>query len=146
LIPATDVDGKRAVLEPALLQHDADLPAIGRRPVVEIDHGHISFVRECSYLRLPKDLRPFPGTCRDPPAASRWDATPGAALEPDPHRSGIVHPQHRLLQEVILVERPERLDPHVALLACIERGRATRGRSWSPARSDRQTRGTGPSR
>src|SRR5262249_22426678 len=59
--------------------------------------------------------------CRRSCAASRWDATPGAALEPDPDRSGMVHPQHRLLQEVILVERPERLDPHVALLACSAR-------------------------
>src|SRR4029453_8481079 len=47
--------------------------------------------------------------------------TRAASLEPDPHRPGIVHPQHRLLQEVLLVERPDRLDLHVALLPGIQR-------------------------
>src|SRR5262245_28068897 len=46
---------------------------------------------------------------------SRQGTFPG--LEPDPHGSRIVHAQHRLLQEVILVESPERLDLDVALLA-----------------------------
>src|SRR5262249_22128094 len=41
-------------------------------------------------------------------------------LEAHPHRPGIVHPQDGLLLEVVLVERPERLDLHVALLAGIE--------------------------
>src|SRR5262249_29655019 len=80
-----------------------------------------SFVRECSYLRLPKDLRLFPAGIAILRCQQMGRDSGRVALEPDPYRSGIVHPQHRLLQEVILVERPERLDPHVALLACIAR-------------------------
>src|SRR5262249_22401945 len=37
LITAGDVDRDDVVRKPALLQHDGDLPAIGRRPVIEID-------------------------------------------------------------------------------------------------------------
>ena len=38
LVALADVDGVRGVLQAALLQHDGDLAAVGRRPRVEIDH------------------------------------------------------------------------------------------------------------
>src|SRR5262245_32646377 len=37
LITLGDIDRDHAVRKPALLQHDRDLPAVGRRPVVEVD-------------------------------------------------------------------------------------------------------------
>ena len=37
LIAFGNVDGNDVIREPALLQHDGDLPAVGRGPIVEID-------------------------------------------------------------------------------------------------------------
>src|SRR5262249_57689701 len=38
LLAASEVDGDGAIREPALLEHDAGLPAVRCRPIVEIDH------------------------------------------------------------------------------------------------------------
>src|SRR6267142_5443733 len=43
LLTLGDVDRDDPVGEPALLQHDRNLPAIGRRPVMEVDGGDASF-------------------------------------------------------------------------------------------------------
>src|SRR4051794_14510016 len=39
LVAASNVDRDQLVREAALLQHDGDLPAVWRRPVVEVDHA-----------------------------------------------------------------------------------------------------------
>ena len=42
LVAAADIDRDHAILEAALLEHDGDLPAVRRRPIVEVDHELIS--------------------------------------------------------------------------------------------------------
>ena len=42
LLAPVNVDRDDAVVEVHLLQRDGDLPAIGRRPVVGVDHGPVS--------------------------------------------------------------------------------------------------------
>src|SRR6202043_204019 len=44
LVTFADIDRDRAVFEVAFLEHDRDLPAIWRRPVIEIDHRPSPFV------------------------------------------------------------------------------------------------------
>src|SRR5262249_36260074 len=39
LLALADVDGNDPVRNPGLLQEDADLVPVGRRPIIEIDHG-----------------------------------------------------------------------------------------------------------
>src|SRR3954470_6253735 len=38
LVAFADIDRDRAVFETALFEHDADLPAVRSRPVIEVDH------------------------------------------------------------------------------------------------------------
>src|SRR6516225_8641153 len=38
LVAATDVDRDHAVFETACLEHDRNLPAVRRRPVIKVDH------------------------------------------------------------------------------------------------------------
>jgi hypothetical protein len=39
LLARPDVHRDQLVGQPAFLEHDGNLPAVGRRPVVKIDHG-----------------------------------------------------------------------------------------------------------
>src|SRR5438270_11585700 len=43
LVALADIDRDRAVFEAAFLEHDRDLPAIRRRPVIKIDHRAAPF-------------------------------------------------------------------------------------------------------
>jgi hypothetical protein len=38
LVPLADIDWDHPVFEAAFLEHDRDLPAVRRRPVIEVDH------------------------------------------------------------------------------------------------------------
>src|SRR5271170_1547020 len=42
LIAAADIDRDHAVFETAFLEHDRDLPAVWRRPVIKVDHRTFS--------------------------------------------------------------------------------------------------------
>src|SRR5205807_6421930 len=43
LVAPADIDRDHPVFEAAFLEHDRDLPAIRRRPVIEIDHARSPF-------------------------------------------------------------------------------------------------------
>ena len=56
LVALADIDRDRAVFEPAFLEHDADLPAVRRRPVIEVDHrGSLSRSGDHERLYLAVD-------------------------------------------------------------------------------------------
>jgi hypothetical protein len=55
LVALADIDEAHFVRKPALLEHDGDLPAIRRRPVIEIDRLHLS-----PSLRVRHVVRHFP--------------------------------------------------------------------------------------
>ena len=38
LVATADIDRDHAVVETAFLEHDCDLPAVRRRPIVKVDH------------------------------------------------------------------------------------------------------------
>ena len=43
LVAGADVDRLQGIGQPGLLQHDGDLPAVRRGPVIEVDHAACSF-------------------------------------------------------------------------------------------------------
>ena len=45
LVALADVHRNHAVRQTAFLQHDRDLPAVRRRPVIEVDHASTPSVR-----------------------------------------------------------------------------------------------------
>ncbi len=70
LVAATDVDRDHAVFEAALLEHDRDLPAVRRRPIIKIDHRalYAEAVTICAWI-LPS-IAPVPKRAASAAAAA----------------------------------------------------------------------------
>src|SRR5690606_4381626 len=82
LLPPADVDGDHLVRQAALLQHDADLLAVGGRPVIEVDHRTVSPLPP-----ICASASRNPGTAAATPAADSTPRRSAAAVGRYPSRT-----------------------------------------------------------